>query len=159
MEKAEAMKVVSSAASVSDKIRALDDAGYPRAEIAKLLGKRYQHVRNVLEGDKLSRARSPSSPVETGGVAEPSATFGGVHRLAIAADGAVRLPPEVLSALGLRPGGVMISLLEGDRLVVLSTEAAWLRVQALAAPYVRPGEKLASEELIEERRSGELWGD
>ena len=158
MEKTEAMKVASSTASVSDKIRALDAAGYPRAEIAKLLGKRYQHVRNVLEGDKLSRPQGPPSP-ETGGVAEPSSTFGGVHRLAIAGDGAVRLPPEVLAALGLRPGGVVISLLEGDRLVVLSTEAAWRRVQALAAPYVRPGEKLASEELIEERRSGELWGD
>ena len=79
--------------------------------------------------------------------------------VALAADGAVRLPPEVLAALGLRPGGVVISLLEGDRLVVLSTEAAWRRVQALAAPYVRPSEKRASEELIEERRSGELWGD
>ncbi len=34
--------------SVSDKIRALDALGVPRAEIARLLGKRYQHVRNVL---------------------------------------------------------------------------------------------------------------
>ncbi|HEY5007143.1 MAG TPA: hypothetical protein VII42_04010, partial [Caulobacteraceae bacterium] len=34
--------------TVSDKIRALDAAGAPRAEIARFLGKRYQHVRNVL---------------------------------------------------------------------------------------------------------------
>jgi hypothetical protein len=34
--------------NVSEKIRALGNLGVPRAEIAKLLGKRYQHVRNVL---------------------------------------------------------------------------------------------------------------
>lgn len=37
--------------SVSDKIRELNDMGVSRAQIAKLLGKRYQHVRNVLVGD------------------------------------------------------------------------------------------------------------
>ena len=31
----------------SEKIRALDAAGYMHADIAKFLGKRYQHVRNV----------------------------------------------------------------------------------------------------------------
>lgn len=43
-------------ASTSAKIRALDAANYTRSEIAKHLGKRYQHVRNVLvtplQGDK-----------------------------------------------------------------------------------------------------------
>lgn len=37
--------------SISDKIRELNDMGIARAEIAKLLGKRYQHVRNVLTND------------------------------------------------------------------------------------------------------------
>lgn len=157
MERTEALRIATSQATVADKIRALDAAGYPRAEIAKMLGKRYQHVRNVLEADKLQR--SPTSPPpEAPGVAEPSSAFGGVHRLSIGSDGAVRLPPEVMAALDLRPGGVLISHLEPDRLVILSTKAAWRRVQELAAPYATPG-RLASEELIEERRSGELWGD
>lgn len=43
--------------SVSDKIRALADIKVPRAEIAKLLGKRYQHVRNVLVAEE-RKARS-----------------------------------------------------------------------------------------------------
>ena len=47
----DAARIIVSAATVADKIRALDAAGHPRAEIARLLGKRYQHVRNVLEGD------------------------------------------------------------------------------------------------------------
>src|SRR5258706_11569777 len=37
--------------TVSDRIRALNAAGVARADIARFLGKRYQHVRNVLEGD------------------------------------------------------------------------------------------------------------
>ncbi len=50
-------EVVNAPLTVSDKIRKLDDAGYPRAEIARLLNKRYQHVRNVLEGDRLRQER------------------------------------------------------------------------------------------------------
>lgn len=34
--------------SISEKIRALDKLDVPRAEIARLLGKRYQQIRNVL---------------------------------------------------------------------------------------------------------------
>lgn len=37
--------------SISAKIRELSDMGIARAQIAKLLGKRYQHVRNVLNND------------------------------------------------------------------------------------------------------------
>lgn len=41
-------KVVEGLPTKSAKIRALDDAGYERTEIAKFLDIRYQHVRNVL---------------------------------------------------------------------------------------------------------------
>jgi hypothetical protein len=37
------------ALNISDRIRELDRLGMPRADIARRLGKRYQHVRNVLE--------------------------------------------------------------------------------------------------------------
>ena len=47
-------------ATVADKIRALSAAGVPRADIARFLGKRYQHVRNVLEGD--AQSGGPRSP-------------------------------------------------------------------------------------------------
>ena len=39
------------ALSISDKMRELSGMGIARAQIAKLLGKRYQHVRNVLNND------------------------------------------------------------------------------------------------------------
>ena len=49
----EVSKIVSDPkSSVSGKIRALNSYGVPRAEIAKLLNKRYQHIRNVLVADE-----------------------------------------------------------------------------------------------------------
>ncbi len=41
-------KIVEGLTTKSDKIRALDAAGFTRTEIAQFLGIRYQHVRNVL---------------------------------------------------------------------------------------------------------------
>ena len=40
--------IVEGLPSIAARIRALDAAGYARADIARFLGKRYQHVRNVL---------------------------------------------------------------------------------------------------------------
>lgn len=44
--------------SVSNKIRFLDRQGFTRADISRILNKRYQHVRNVLEEDKKSKSKS-----------------------------------------------------------------------------------------------------
>jgi hypothetical protein len=150
MESSEAARIAGSAATVSDKIRALDAAGYPRAEIARLLGKRYQHVRNVLEADKLPRP-TPVDAGAYGGVQESPAAFGKTVRLEVDA-GMVRLPNEVLSALGSGPRGVLIAELQEDRLVVFSAPAARDRVRAKVAKLnIAPG-RLLSEELIAERR-------
>jgi hypothetical protein len=48
MEREPADKLMLEAKTTSDKIRALGSGGYSRSEISKLLGIRYQHVRNVL---------------------------------------------------------------------------------------------------------------
>ncbi len=72
----DAARIVNSAATVSDKIRALDAAGYSRAAIARMLGKRYQHVRNVLEADAVKHAAAASSQGR-GGVAESGAGLRG----------------------------------------------------------------------------------
>jgi hypothetical protein len=155
MDRAEGERIVGTSMTVSDKIRALDAAGYPRAEIARVLGKRYQHIRNVLEGDKL---REPSPTPVAAGVAEAAAPFADVCRLVVEPDGSVRLPAEVQALLGARPGGVLIAELEEDRLVILSGRAAWKKVQDMAAPYADPTRSIV-DELIAERPSGEMWGD
>ncbi len=148
-------KFIGSDATVADKIRALDAAGYPRAEIARMLGKRYQHVRNVLEGDKL-KAQAPkgaqrsswSSNVES--LPDGSLRVGNLFRLSIGPGGTVRLPKEVM-AFGYREGGVLLAELEGERFVIISPKESYRRVREQIPP-LKPGEPLMSEELIAERR-------
>jgi hypothetical protein len=41
-------ELIKNLVTTSDKIRALAQANYDRTEISKILGVRYQHVRNVL---------------------------------------------------------------------------------------------------------------
>ncbi|MDP1631776.1 MAG: AbrB/MazE/SpoVT family DNA-binding domain-containing protein [Caulobacter sp.] len=167
-------RIVASSATVSDKIRALDAAGYPRAEIARLLGKRYQHVRNVLEGDKVGRRAA------TAGVAEEPAAFErdderpgrrpssapprpefedrgqGIFRLSVRPDGSVLLPPAVLKALELKGGSGVVARLEGDTFIFEGPDEALRRIRELI-PLWRPGEPLASDELIAERRREAAW--
>ena len=47
-QKTEMSKTVKGLSTTSQKIRALNKAGFERADIARYLDKRYQHVRNVL---------------------------------------------------------------------------------------------------------------
>jgi hypothetical protein len=171
----DAARIVASQATVSDKIRALNAAGYPRAEIARLLGKRYQHVRNVLEGDKVGRAASAVT-----GVAEEPAVFEkhderpgrrpssapprpefeergrGIFRLSVRPDGSVLLPPAVLEALALKGGSGVIARLEGDTFIFEGPDEALRRIRELIPPW-QPGEPLASDELIAERRREAAW--
>jgi hypothetical protein len=143
--------IVNSAMSVADKIRALADGGHSRADIARMLGKRYQHVRNVLEADKLPRAGARARAV-VGGVEEASSTFNGVHRLVADADGRIRLPAEVLAVLG-GASGVLIGELEEDAFVILSAKAAALRARKRVMSASRDPSRVLSDELIMERRA------
>ena len=171
----DAARIIVSAATVADKIRALDAAGYPRAEIARLLGKRYQHVRNVLEGDKVGRKATMAT-----GVAEEPAAFEqdderqarrpvsapprpefedrgrGIFRLSVRPDGSVLLPPSVLDVLELKGGSGVIARLEGETLIFEGPNEALRRIRELIPPW-RPGEPLASDVLIAERRREAAW--
>lgn len=141
-------------ATVADNIRALDAAGYPRAEIARLLNKRYQHVRNVLEGDKLKRQPRFRGPVRqdqgTEDLADGGLRIGNFFRLPIGPGGTVRLPKAVMD-LGYCEGGVLLADLEGDRFVIIGPKEAHRRIRAMIPPW-KPGEPLWSEGLIAERR-------
>jgi hypothetical protein len=74
----------------SDKIRALAQAGYDRAEISQILGIRYQHVRNLLlqsgfTGGLRRSAEAEREPIEV--EATPAAAGGHIvdrsHRIRI----------------------------------------------------------------------------
>jgi hypothetical protein len=141
--------------TISDKIRALDAAGAPRAEIARFLGKRYQHVRNVLvEGPPKERYtvgriefadREPTAPAFAMD-AEAS-----MLRLPIGQDGTVQLPASVTEALGLKPGGIAIADLQADRLTVLSVSESIRRVQQMARDLL-PNQAGLVDDLIADRR-------
>ena len=138
--------------TVAAKIRVLAAAGYPRAEIARLLGKRYQHVRNVLE-----EPGPPTLPAKTAnGMAEADVRpfeYKPPHTyfLSVEANGSVVLPPEVLKALGSAPGGLIVADLGEETFTLLSGKTGLRLMKARLAEPHPPG-LLASEELIEERR-------
>lgn len=52
ISKDKAMSQIKDTKTVSDKIRSLNKMGFTRVQIADMLRKRYQHVRNVLVDDE-----------------------------------------------------------------------------------------------------------
>jgi predicted transcriptional regulator len=154
VEASEAARILASSATVSDKIRRLNAAGYPRAEIARLLGKRYQHVRNVLEGDKASGGAAPPA-VPLSGFAEAPTRFKGVHRLVIGPDGSLQLPAEVLAHEGWEPGRVVMATYEDDRLTVITARASIRRAQERVRAIVGDGTSLVEELLADRRREAQ----
>jgi hypothetical protein len=151
--------IVESELSLSDKIRRLNAAGLNRSEIAKLIDRSYQQVRQVLvEDERRGQRRQAAAPVPSAhaGVREPGATFAGVVRLTVEPGGVVRLPPEMRSVLGARDGGVLIVELGEDRATILSARAAMAKIDALISSLNIDSTRMLSEELIAERRAENL---
>ncbi|MEO8811961.1 MAG: AbrB/MazE/SpoVT family DNA-binding domain-containing protein [Caulobacteraceae bacterium] len=150
--------------TVSDRIRALAAAGVARADIARFLGKRYQHVRNVLVEDE---RRSPMAGVSLqagpGPGEEPAPVWsrpdpgsatdvGNPVRLMLDDNGSIWLPPEVQAALSYERGGVVIARLHHDRLELLSTGAAMRRARDMIRRHIPPGGESMVDSLIADRR-------
>ena len=155
MNTEDAARILGSADTVSNKIRALDVAGYPRAEIARLLNKRYQHVRNVLEADRLKAAPSPRGFGES---APPR--FEGEHaaqdgRLMLRADGSLMLPRAVVEAWGLAPGDVLMGRLQGEAFELVTARVSAARARDMVRALVSPGPSLSEELLADRRRAFE----
>ena len=145
-------ELVHGVSSVSDRIRALDRAGYKRSEIAKFLGKRYQHVRNVLVGDEQTgRRKATSGAVDTGYPKGNRESASGSTRVKVGPSGQVELPTAMREALNLKDGDVLFARLEGGEIHLLTPRAAMLRAQALVRQFVPEGISLV-DELLEDRR-------
>jgi hypothetical protein len=161
--------IVQPHATVADRIRALAGAGVSRADIARFLGKRYQHVRNVLEGDaqsgghvvgkaELSGVREGARPFDRGDDAayierrSPTAFW-----LEVKPDGGLPIPKEIAELLGAQePGRRVFAKIEDGRLTLMSGEAAMDEARAIVRKYV-PADVDLSGGLIEDRRNGKLW--
>lgn len=160
MDEVEVQDIVASSASVADKIRRLNMAGHSRAQIARLLGKRYQHVRNVLEGDKLGSANQGMA--ESGRKFEPASTEpaveergAGIYRLLVRDDGSVVLPESVRQALDLRGGVGVMARLDGETFTLESGRVVLERVRERLRPYYREGISWADDLVAERRREVE----
>jgi hypothetical protein len=148
-------EIVKPFTTISDKIRALDAAGAPRAEIARFLGKRYQHVRNVLvEGPPKERYTVGRIEFDVREGTAPAFAMdvdASMLRLPIGQDGTIQLPASVSQALGLKPGGIAIADLQADRLTVLSVGESIRRVQQMARDLI-PNRDGLVDDLVADRR-------
>ena len=157
-------EIIEGRSTVSDKIRALNAAGVPRADIARFLGKRYQHVRNVLEGDAAADPGHLLGRADLSGVREADKRFeidsegayeargGGVFRLKVREDGSIVLPPSALQRLALRSGDGVIARIDHDSFTVISNARAMREAQALVQARLAPGGSMADELIADRRR-------
>ncbi|HUZ11597.1 MAG TPA: hypothetical protein VMU93_01935 [Caulobacteraceae bacterium] len=150
-------------ATVADQIRALAAAGVARADIARFLGKRYQHVRNVLEGDAASGGYVVGR-ADLSGVREAPASYRdgddaalieprgrGVYWLRVRPDGSVMLPDEFVEALGATPGRRVYSRLKDGEVTVLGAETAMEHARAIVRRIVPPEVDLVESFLADKR--------
>jgi AbrB family looped-hinge helix DNA binding protein len=141
-------QVVAGLPTKSAKIRALHRTGYSRAEIAKFLNIRYQHVRNVLERDATREADMKSANTHS----KPEKDELLPVWVRLGPDGRVVIPAALREALGLKEGEPLLAEIGGDGEVhLLTRKAAVRRSQAFVRQFIPEGVSLV-DELLEERR-------
>lgn len=137
----------------SAKIRALHAHGVPRADIARHLGIRYQHVYNVLQQPLAATHPAAAPPVAPGPAAGEADEAVRLERIAVDADGAVMLPPHVLAAMKVSGAEDLIARVDGDGELHLSTARGALdKVRRMIAESDFAGRSVV-DELIAERRA------
>ena len=138
-------RIVEGLQTKSSKIRALDAAGYRRADIARFLHIRYQHVRNVLvQGPPKSETAAPVRPDEPGNVDS--------QKLRIGEDGRLVVPLEMRAAMLIDKTGVITARVVDGELRVLTPKAALRSLQRMVQE-ASPGGVSMADELIAERRA------
>ena len=135
--------------TTSAKIRALAARGVERADIARALSIRYQHVRNVLERDKVRAAAA--------GMAEPpQAALRHDNmpsvKVRLGPDGRIVVPAAIREALGLKEGDVLFARLEGGEIKLLTPQAAMMRAQAIVRQFIPDNVSLVDELIADRRR-------
>jgi hypothetical protein len=157
--------------TVSGRIRALAAAGVSRADIARFLGKRYQHVRNVLEGDAVQGGVGGYvlGKADLSGVSEGAAIYAPAEDpseidrrsaesfwLRLRPDGSLPLPSEVVEALGAAPGRRVFATVKDGRLEIIGAETAMRQAQDLVRRYIPAGANVV-DDFIAGRRA--MWGE
>jgi AbrB family looped-hinge helix DNA binding protein len=142
-QRADMQRLVSGLDVTADKIRKLGAAGYERSAIARFLGVRYQHVRNVLVA-----AQQKSQGFRDSAADQPARQ----EWAPVGLDGRVVIPASYRKLLGIEAGGHVLLLLEDGEVRLVGRDAALRRAQQLVARYVPTGTHL-SDELIRDRQA------
>ena len=139
-------EVADGLATKAAKIRALDAAGYARADIARFLGIRYQHVRNVLVrgAPKAGRPAAAAGPnrTQTGDRAE----------VKIGPGGRIVIPAAFRAAMEAGEGDTLVAAIDGDGVVRLTSASAALRMARRILCAAIPSGVSLSDSLIADRR-------
>lgn len=145
----------------SEKIRRLAAAGFKRADIARYLDIRYQHVRNVLIGPQPKKVMNmmpqngPAAPVRSPGSEGRAAAPGAEQQwiwTAVGRGGRIDIPATFLETMGVGEGDPIQLSVEGDTLRILNRDTVIREVQAYVRRYI-PKDVSLVDELLKERRA------
>jgi AbrB family looped-hinge helix DNA binding protein len=133
--------------SKSAKMRALDERGYSRSQIAQFLDVRYQFVRNVLvQAATPSKSNAPGFREDQGPGYEITEV-----KTKIGPGGRIVIPAPFREALHAKEGDEMVLSVEDGVLHVETRAARLRRAQDIASRYLNK-EGGSSEDFIAERR-------
>lgn len=107
--------IVAGVPTKSEKIRLLHRAGVAKADIARFLDIRYQHVYNVLLKDKATKPQSSAADEQV---------VQQVFQVKLGAGLKMALPEEFAKDEGLEDGDVVICRRDSDGLKIMSSAAA-----------------------------------
>ncbi len=130
----------------SAKIRALDAEGFSRSEIAKFVGIRYQHVRNVLVS---AQPRGEAGLAERGRDWRPEVP----ERLdlQLGPGGRIVIPSAFRSAMEVEEGDRLMARVVDGELRVVTPRMAVKLAQKMVRETI-PGDDSLADSLIEDRR-------
>lgn len=148
--------VTDSLVTKSDKIRALARQGATTAEIARYLGIRYQHARNVLVRNGM-HTLSNAAPAATHAHSEATTgdpSIADARWMAMDAAGRIQIPDELARLAGIAGGEPVYVSASDGRIEILSRRGALRRAHEIAARFVPDGASLVDDLLAERRREG-----
>ncbi|KKN83485.1 hypothetical protein LCGC14_0299030 [marine sediment metagenome] len=135
------------------KIRALDERGFQRADIARFLGIRYQHVRNTLERPQAESQKAAAPDRDAFTMHQDADAF---TRVSVDSQGRVVIPETFRRLMKLDDDGNLIVRIDEDgELRLTSPMAAIDKVRRMIAENSFGGGSPV-DELISERRAEAL---
>ena len=146
MNKADMAAIAGGLPTKSAKIRALGAAGYARADIARFLDIRYQHVRNVL----VEAAQKNARPIV--GEGRDGVRTGDRIEMKIGPGGRVVIPAAFREAMEAGEGDTLVAAIDGDGVVQLTSASAALRMARRIVREAIPAGVSLSDSLIADRR-------